>query len=109
MRRKQISDSAPAADTAPAAGGPSAKPRYPAVVEAGRVGFERALDAYDRDTITLDEVCDWSQRWLNAQQTSELIEADPNKAEMPGEAGEPGVRFPNSEEKIEFVRAFRRG
>ncbi len=42
---------------------------------------------------------------VNAQQTSELVEEDPHKAEMPGENGEPALRFPNNEERIEFVRA----
>ncbi|HEY2837813.1 MAG TPA: HEAT repeat domain-containing protein [Pirellulales bacterium] len=40
------------------------------LVEAGERGFEAASASYNNDTITLDEVCAWSLRWLSAMEVT---------------------------------------
>ena len=70
-----------------------AAPRYPEVIAAARAGFEAARHSYDQDTITLDEVCAWSVRLLQAESTSELVVENEAEADLPSGPDEPAVRF----------------
>ncbi|HEY4313143.1 MAG TPA: M56 family metallopeptidase [Pirellulales bacterium] len=95
----------PVPDVAPADGGDRAKPRFPEVIEAARTGYEMASVEYDQDRITLDQICDWSLRLLQAESSSEVVVDNPDEAEIPGGDGEPAIRFPNDQERLAFERS----
>ena len=74
------------------------------MIKAAQDGYAAAHAAYQTDTITLEELCNWSLRWLAAEETAERVVASERMTDRGQVVIEESVRDPGTQDRIVAVR-----